>query len=189
MTGIFVLAAMMPVYLQGYLKLDTQQMGYVTSAIGFGGFIGQFGIPAISDIIGRKMATLLSFVVAAIFLYLFIGADASSLGTLFGLLFVAAMFNFGALAILAGPVAAEAAPIGMVASVAGLVIGAGEVFGGGIAPVIGGSIADTYGIQYTLYFALGGQLLGILVALLLKETAPRRVGTAGAASGRPVAAH
>jgi len=76
----------------------------------------------------------------------------------------------------------------MVASVAGLVIGAGEVFGGGIAPVIGGGIADNYGIQYTLYFALGGQLLGILIALLLKETAPRRVGT-GAVTGRTVASH
>jgi len=178
MTGIFVLAAMMPVYLQGFLKLDTLQMGYVTSAIGFGGFIGQFSVPAISDFIGRKMATLMSFVVAAIFLYIFIGTGAESLGTLFGLLFVAALFNFGALAILAGPIAAEAAPLGMVASVAGLVIGAGEVFGGGIAPVIGGYLADNYGLQYTLYFALGGQLLGIVIALLLKETAPRRVGGA-----------
>ena len=53
MTGIFVLAAMMPVYLETYLKLTTQQMGFVTSAIGFGGFIGQFGIPTISDVIGR----------------------------------------------------------------------------------------------------------------------------------------
>ncbi|HEX2800743.1 MAG TPA: MFS transporter [Phenylobacterium sp.] len=176
MTGIFVLAAMMPVYLETYLKLTTQQMGFVTSAIGFGGFIGQFGIPTISDVIGRKPATLLSFVVAAIFLYLFIGTGAESLGVLFGLLFVAAMCNFGALAILAGPVAAEAAPVGMVASVAGLVIGAGEIFGGGIAPVIGGNLAQNYGIQYTLWFALGGQLLGILIALMLKETAPRKVG-------------
>ena len=187
MTGIFVMAAMMPVYLQGYLKLDTVQMGYVTSAIGFGGFLGQFGIPAISDIIGRKMATLLSFVVAAIFLYLFIGAGPESLGTLFGLLFVAAMCNFGALAILAGPVAAEAAPAGMVASVAGLVIGAGEIFGGGVAPVIGGYLADNYGLQYTLYFALSGQLLGILIALMLKETAPRRM-KGGSALDRQVLA-
>jgi len=184
MTGIFVLAAMMPVYLETFLKLTPQQMGFVTSAIGFGGFLGQFGIPAISDIIGRKIATLMSFVVAALFLYLFIGTGAESLTMLFALLFVAAMCNFGALAILAGPVAAEAAPVGMVASVAGLVIGAGEIFGGGIAPVIGGNIAQTHGIQYTLWFALGGQLLGILIALLLKETAPRKVGTAGTSGVR-----
>jgi predicted MFS family arabinose efflux permease len=176
MTGIFVQAAMMPNYLQDYLKLSTADMGFVTSAIGFGGCIGQFGLPAISDIIGRKPATLLSFVVAAIFLYLFAQTGAESLTTLFGLLFVAALFNFAALAILAGPVAAEAAPIGMVASVAGLVIGAGEIFGGGVAPAIAGRIAQATGIQNTLLFAIGGQVLGIVLSLMLKETAPRKVG-------------
>jgi predicted MFS family arabinose efflux permease len=176
MTGIFVQAAMMPNYLTDYLKLSTADMGFVTSAIGFGGCIGQFALPAISDVIGRKPTTLLSFIVSAIFLYLFAQADASSLTTLFGLLFVAALFNFAALAILAGPVAAEAAPLGMVASVAGLVIGAGEIFGGGIAPAIAGRIAQASGIQNTLMFAIGGQVIGLVLALLLKETAPRKVG-------------
>jgi predicted MFS family arabinose efflux permease len=185
MTGIFVQAAMMPNYLQDYLKLSTADMGFVTSAIGFGGCIGQFGLPAISDIIGRKPATLASFVVAAIFLYLFSQTGAESLTMLFGLLFVAALFNFAALAILAGPVAAEAAPIGMVASVAGLVIGAGEVFGGGVAPAIAGRIAQATGIQNTLLFAIGGQVLGIVLSLMLRETAPRKVGDTLA---RPAAA-
>jgi len=187
MTGIFVQAAMMPNYLQDYLKLSTADMGFVTSAIGFGGCIGQFGLPAISDIIGRKPATLLSFIVAAVFLYLFSQTGAESLTALFGLLFVAALFNFAALAILAGPVAAEAAPLGMVASVAGLVIGAGEIFGGGIAPAIAGRIAQATGIQNTLLFAIGGQLVGIVLSLLLKETAPRKVGdtlSAAAAANR-----
>ena len=177
MTGIFVMAAMMQVYLENYLKLPTVQAGYVYSAIGFGGCLGQFALPAISDLIGRKPATLLSFIIAAIFLYLYANTGAESLGMLFGLLFVAAMFNFAALAILAGPVAAEAAPLGMVASVAGLVIGAGEVFGGGIAPAIAGRIADAYGLQATLTFAMGGQVLGVVLSLLMKETAPRKIGT------------
>jgi predicted MFS family arabinose efflux permease len=187
MAGIFVLAAMTPVYLQAYLKLSTEQMGFVFSAIGFGGFIGQFALPAVSDYIGRKPATLISYAVAAVFLYLFIHTGAESLTKLFVLLFFAALFNFAALAILAGPVAAEAAPVGMVASVAGLVIGAGEVFGGGIAPVIAGAIADSSGIQNTLWFALGGQVLGTIVALFLTETAPRRVG--GDVTGRAMATH
>jgi predicted MFS family arabinose efflux permease len=176
MTGIFVQAAMMPNYLVDYLKLSTQDMGYVTSAIGFGGCIGQFALPAVSDIIGRKPAALASFAVSAVFLYLFAQTGADSLTVLFWLLFFAALFNFAALAILAGPVAAEAAPIGMVASVAGLVIGAGEIFGGGIAPAIAGRIAQSTGIQNTLMFAIGGQVLGLIFGLLLKETAPRKVG-------------
>jgi hypothetical protein len=128
----------------------------------------------------------MSFAVAAVFLYLFLQTGPESLPTLFGLLFVASMANFGALALIAGPIAAEAAPIGLMSSVAGIVIGAGEIFGGGIAPVIAGNLATTYGIQYTLFFAMGGQLLGIVLSLFFKETAPRKVG--GTAT-IPVTAH
>ena len=179
MTGIFVLSAMMPNYLVDYVKLTGPQMGIVTSAIGFGGALGQFGLLTVSDFIGRRLATVLSFVIASIALWMFIHTG-SNLPLLFGLLFVAAMFNFGALAILAGPIPAEAAPAGLVASAAGLVIGAGEIFGGGVANHIAGSIAQNSGIQYTLYFALGGQVLGLLLAVFLRETAPRRTRHAAA---------
>jgi MFS family permease len=182
MTGVFVMGAMMPTYLIDFLKLSPTQMGFVSSAIGFGGFLGQFGLPAISDLIGRKMAVLGAFVLAAIFLWTFAHTGAGNLGLLFVLLFGAAMFNFGALAVIAGPLAAEAAPIGLISSVAGMVIGMGEVFGGGIAPSIAGTIAQTYGLQYILYFALAGQLLGLLFALFFKETAPRKVGLASGAA-------
>ena len=177
MTGVFVLSAVMPNYLIDYLKLTPQQMGFVTSAIGFGGALGQFGILTLSDYIGRRSATLLSFIVAAVFLWMFIHTGAN-LPLLFALLWIAAMANFGALAILAGPVPAEAAPLGLMASAAGLVIGAGEIFGGGVAPSIAGAVAQHFGIQYTLYLALGGQIAGLLLSLLLKETAPRKSGSA-----------
>lgn len=172
MTGIFVLSAMMPNYLTGFLRLNAQQMGFVTSAIGFGGFLGQFSVPAISDLLGRRLVSVVSFVIAAVFLYLFIHTGVN-LPMLFGLLFVASWANFGALALIAGPIAAEAAPLGLISSVTGIVVGAGEIFGGGIAPSIAGGIATSYGLQYTLWFALGGQVLGLLVSLFFKETAPR----------------
>jgi predicted MFS family arabinose efflux permease len=173
MTGVFVLSAVMPNYLIDYLKLTQPQMGFVTSAIGFGGSIGQLGLLTLSDFIGRRTATLLSFAVAAVFLWLFIHTGVN-LPALFVLLSIAAMFNFGALAILAGPIPAEAAPIGLIASVAGLVIGAGEIFGGGVAPSLAGTIAQHLGIQYTLYFALAGQIAGLLITAFLHETAPRK---------------
>ncbi len=176
MGGIFVMGAMMPNYLTDYLGLSLQEMGMVTSAIGFGGCLGQFVMPTLSDYIGRKPTTLLSYIMAAIFTWLFTQAGADSLPTLFWLLFFAALFNFSALATLAGPVAAEAAPLGMVASVAGLVIGAGEIFGGGIAPIIAGQIAGSQGIEHVFTFTIAGLVLGFVIALFLKETAPRRVG-------------
>ncbi len=174
MTGVFVLSAIMPNYLVDYLKLTGQQMGVVTSAIGFGGALGQLGLLTVSDFTGRRIATVGSFLVAAVFLWIFIHTGAGNLTLLFALLFVAAMFNFGALAILAGPIPAEAAPLGLIASVAGIVIGAGEIFGGGVAPSVAGTIAQHYGIQYTLYFALGGQIAGLCLSVFLRETAPRK---------------
>ena len=173
MTGIFVISAIMPNYLTDFLKLSPQQMGFVTSAIGFGGFLGQLGLPALSDLLGRRAVALASFALAAIFLWLFIHTGVN-MPVLFGLLFFASMFNFGALALIAGPIAAEAAPIGLMASVAGIVIGAGEIFGGGVAPSIAGGIAQNYGIQYTLYFAMAGQVLGLILCLFFKETAPSK---------------
>jgi predicted MFS family arabinose efflux permease len=176
MGGVFVLAAMAPSYLTDFLGLSTQDMGFVFSAVGFGGALGQFAMPTVSDFIGRKLATLISYILAAVFTYLFVQADASSLGTLFWLLFFASLFNFSALAILAGPVAAEAAPVGMVASVAGLVIGAGEVFGGGVAPAIAGQIAASSGLPNVFVFTISSLVVGFVIALFLKETAPRKTG-------------
>jgi len=66
MTGVFVLSAMLPNYLVDYLHLSAAQMGFVMSAIGFGGFVGQIGVPGLSDILGRKIMAILSFLGAAV---------------------------------------------------------------------------------------------------------------------------
>jgi MFS family permease len=173
MTGVFVLSAIMPSYLLDFLQLTNQQMGFVTSGIGFGGCLGQLVVLTLSDFIGRRWAVLSSFALAAVILWLFIHTGAHP-PILFVLLFGTAFFTFGALAIIAGPIAAEAAPIGLVATVAGIIIGVGEIFGGGVAPAIAGGIAQNYGIQFTPYFALAGLLGGLTVSLFLLETAPRQ---------------
>lgn len=177
MVGIFVLSAFIPVYLADYLKLELTDRGIVSSAIGFGGAIGQFAIPAVSDFIGRRMATVLSFVISAVFLWFFIHIGAGNNVQLFVLLFGVTLFNFGALAILAGPIPAEAAPPGLIATAAGVVIGAGEIFGGGFAPMIAGGVAASRGIQYTLWLTMGGLIAGLVVSLFLQETAPRKLRT------------
>jgi MFS family permease len=180
MGGIFVLAAMLTAYLTAPvgagLGLNAVTAGNVFSAVGIGGCIGQFAMPALSDIIGRKISTLASYILAAVSLYFFTQAGPDNTTMLWTLLFFASLFNFAALAILAGPVAAEAAPPGMLASMAGFVIFAGEFIGGGIAPKIATRIAGSaFGLKGVLYFAASGLVVGFFVALFLKETAPRRL--------------
>jgi fucose permease len=91
------------------------------------------------------------------------------------------------LGLITGPIAAEAAPTGLISSTTGIIVGSGEIFGGGIAPVIAGAIAQHYGIQHTLTMALIGLSLGVVVSLLLQETAPRRAAARNVASPRNAA--
>lgn len=174
MTGVFVLGAMLPLYLTQYLGLDTQHMGVVASAIGFGGFVGQFGLPGLSDLMGRRLASVVGFVGTAVMLIVFRGIGAQPL-ELFAVLFAASFFTLGLVSLLSGPVATEAAPVGMVSTSIGLVVGAGEIFGGGVAPALAGFVAAHFGIQNILWLPIGAVMLGVLVSLLLKETAPAKL--------------
>ncbi len=174
MTGVFVLSGMLPIYLIEYLKLGTQEAGFVASAVGFGGFFGQFAWPGISDFLGRKITATLGFLGAAIMLYIFQQTGAHS-GLLFVFLFIGAFFTLGLVALLTGPIATESAPAGLVSAAIGIVVGSGEI-SAGIAQVIGGWVAQNFGIQNILFLPLGAVLLGIVVSLFLKETAPKKVG-------------
>ena len=174
MCGIFVLSANTPIYLSEYLKLAPMEVGLVTSAIGFGGFVGLWMLPALSDIFGRRLMAVLGFAGGAAFIYYFItlGAEPTQL---FAALFGATAFSFGVLSLLTGPVAAESAPPGMLSTASGLIIGVGEIFGGGVALLLAGYIIGTYGIQYMLYLALGGLIIGAGLMCGLIETAPRKL--------------
>ncbi len=174
MSCIFVLSAMVPLYLENYLGLTSQQMGLVVSAIGFGGFAGQFALPGISDILGRKIVAIISFIGATIFVWFFAQTGAN-ITYLFATLFVVSFFCLGNIALITGPISTESAPVGLVASAIGLVVGAGEIFGGGVAPLIGGYIAENFGIENVLYLALVGVALGAVVSLFFTETAPNKI--------------
>jgi MFS family permease len=146
-------------------------MGLVVSAIGFGGFLGQFGLPGLSDIVGRRLASIVGFAGTAAMLYIFRGLGPQPL-PLFAVLFVASFFTLGLVSLLSGPVATEAAPVGLVSTSIGVVVGVGEIFGGGIAPALGGYVAAHFGVQNILWLPMFAVLLGIVVSMLLKETAP-----------------
>ena len=173
MTGVFVIGAMVPNYLIDYLHLSSAQMGFITSAIGFGGFVGQVAVPALSDFAGRKIMAILSFVGAAIGVQVFITTGASPIA-LFIVLAAISCCCLGVIGLITGPISTESAPVGLVSSAIGIVVGSGEIFGGGVAPAIAGYVAQHYGIQNVLYLALVGVCIGAIVCLFLRETAPRR---------------
>jgi MFS family permease len=180
MSCIFVLGGLLPTYLTDApvmaKQLNPQQIGFIASALGFGGFVGQFGVPGISDVLGRRLTAVLAFIGAAVTLWFFMQLGPTP-ASLFGMLFLVSFFSLGNVALITGPIATESAPVGLISSAIGLVVGAGEIFGGGVAPSIAGFIGQHYGIQNILFMPLIGVSLGVLVCLALKETAPRKIGT------------
>jgi MFS family permease len=174
LTCLFVSSVMLPNYLTDYLHMGMQQMGFVMSAIGFGGFCGMVLMPTLSDRLGRKPVALLSCLATGLALSLMIQTGAEPV-KLFLLLFATTFFNFSMICMTVGPLTSESVPPALVSTATGLVVGIGEVFGGGVAPALAGYIAQHHGIENTLYLALSGAVLGLIVALFLRETAPRRV--------------
>jgi len=179
MSCIFVIGGLLPTYLTDApvmnKQLTPQQIGLIASALGFGGFVGQFGVPGISDVLGRRPTAVIAFLGAAVTLYMFmqLGPNPTSL---FAMLFLVSFFSLGNVALITGPIATESAPVGLVSSAIGLVVGAGEIFGGGVAPAIAGFVGQNYGIQNILWMPLVGVSLGVIVTALLNETAPKKVG-------------
>lgn len=172
MSGVFVLGVMTPLFLTDVVGMPMATMGFVMSGLGFGGFAGQIVVGWASDRLGRRVSLVLSFAVgcAALMLVALGGLGAAGL---FAALFVAAFACCGANALLAGPVAAESVPADVTSAAMGLAIGAGEIFGGGVAPAIGGYIAQHSGLVVALLVVAGVLAFGALLSLFLRETAPR----------------
>jgi MFS family permease len=68
------------------------------------------------------------------------------------------------------------------AAAMGLVVGAGEIFGGVIAPPVAGRLADSFGLDWPFIMAAVMALAAALVSTLLVETNPAIVAKMKAAS-------
>jgi MFS family permease len=66
----------------------------------------------------------------------------------------------------------ETAPPTLIATVAGLAIGLGEVFGGFGSPIIAGRAADLHGVAAPFYIMTGLCFAAGCLSLFLTDTAP-----------------
>ncbi|WP_322012743.1 MFS transporter [Paraburkholderia sp. J12] len=177
-TVFTVVGAFLPNYLTDYLHIGLAQMGFILSATGVGGTLGTVVMPALSDRLGRKPVLIVSVLGELIAFACFSDAG-SDVSLLFGLLSVAVFFLFSLITLTVGPISTESVPPHLATAASGIVIGVGELFGGGIAPAIGGHFAMLFGIHSVLYLVFGALVVGLGIVLAIKETAPVRPGAQG----------
>ncbi|HEX8446736.1 MAG TPA: MFS transporter [Sphingomonas sp.] len=169
LTCLIVTSAFLPSYLVDHLKLDADRMGMVMSAIGFGAVAGTILMSALSDRIGRRPVMVMSAIgtLAALVALSRTGATA---GPLFACLFAVHFFNNALITLTVGPIAIETVPLTLMTTASGVVIATGEVLGGGIAPMLGGWVAEYFGIRHILWLPIAAMAAGILLCLALDET-------------------
>lgn len=171
LTCLITTSAFLPSYLVDHLKIDNARMGTVMSAIGFGAMVGTIALSALSDRIGRKPVMLLSSIGALLGL-ITLGNIGPNVGLLFACLFAIHFFNNTLITMTVGPMAAGSVPAALMATASGVVIATGELLGGGLAPIVGGRVAERFGIEHILWLPIVMMAVGVLLCSGLRETAP-----------------
>jgi MFS family permease len=133
----------------------------------------------VSDRIGRKPVMLLSSAGALAALVAMANAGPDPL-LLFGLLFAIHFFNNAAITLTVGPLCAETVPGALMATASGMVIASGELFGGGLAPILAGTVASVFGIEHLLWLPAVAVAVGLILSLGITETRPRLSRPSGA---------
>jgi MFS family permease len=145
------------------------QMAGVMSFIGFAWVFWGLLIPALSDRFGRK-PVMIFFTAIAISCPYFLStiADPALLGPVVFLTFT----GMGCFTLFMATIPSETVSPTLIATALGLVMGAGEVVGGGVVPFVAGFLADAYGLEIVMWISGGGAALATLLSCFLDETAP-----------------
>lgn len=173
LTWLFLLSVFAPLYITQIAHQAPTTAGFLLGATGFGSFFAGIIFPALSDRTGRKpMLLFMSAMSAVIPLALLVPALYAHLWVLAAIMF---LFNMGqgvtALALVLVPT--ETVPARLAATAIGLATMVAEVAGATIAPAIGGTLAQHYGLALPLVLAAGGMGAVFVVTLFLTETAAK----------------
>lgn len=161
----------MPLYLVQVRHYSPETEGWLMGTLGISAAVGAFLVSGLSDRIGRRPLMILMPLIGVI---LPLGAlyYTGSVWVLAALFFVGWGLN-GVFPLFMATVPSESVAPHLRASVLGLCMGTGEVLGGVASPSIAGIAADRVGLQAPLWIMLGLAVAGGVLALGLRETAPR----------------
>ncbi|MEU7042052.1 MFS transporter [Streptomyces varsoviensis] len=173
LTWFIVIITFTPTYLQDVKGFSAGTMSRVMTCFGVAWVLWGFVTPAVSDRIGRKRTMILFSAVAAVCPLAVVYLDGP---VVLGAVVVLTYTGLGCFTLIMATIPAETVPRGSLATALGLVMGAGELAGGFLAPVIAGRASDAWGPQTAMFISAGGAVAVVLLSFGLRETAPRVLG-------------
>jgi MFS family permease len=170
LTWFIVLVTFAPIYLVKQRGLSPESMSTVMAALGMAAVIWGFVAPALSDRLGRRPIVVFFCLVSILAPLSIIHVHGSATVMACAIFFTYA--GAGCLPLVMATIPSETIPSRYVATALGLIMGAGEVIGGVISPVLAGMAADRFGAEAPFWMSAGGAALATALALGLVETAP-----------------
>ena len=165
--------AFLPLFYVKARGLSADEMKVLMSLLGLSAAFFSFIVPGLSDRLGRRpvvvTANLIGVLVPIAVLYFH-----GSLYLLGALVFLGWAAS-GTFPLFMATIPSETIPARYVATAVGLAVGVGEILGGVSAPALAGSAADAFGLNAPLFIQAACALIGAVLAVGLKETAPGRV--------------
>jgi MFS family permease len=133
-----------------------------------------FIVPGLSDKLGRK-PVMIVFTFIGIF-YPLAALYYQGSSWMLALLVFLGWSASGTFPLFMATVPSETIPSRYVATTLGLVMGLGELIGGGLVPWLSGRVADYYNnLAVTMWIASGLAVIATVLTLFLVETAPVKV--------------
>jgi len=155
---------------------DPQTMSWLMGALGISATVASTAVPALSDRIGRRGLMIAMPLVAIV---LPVGALYFTGPTwMLGAIFVVGWCVTGVFPLFMATVPAESVDPARVASALGVCMGAGELIGGVLSPYFAGFASDRVGLQAPVWLMLALTVTAAVVAMGVRETAPRVVARA-----------
>ena len=166
--------AFMPLYLTQERHYEPSTMGWLMGTLGISATIASSAIPALSDRIGRRPPMILMPLIAIVLplAALYFTGPVWMLAAIF---FVGWGVT-GVFPLFMATVPSESVDARHMATALGICMGTGEILGGVFSPSLAGYAADRVGLQAPLWMMAGLALVATLLALGLRETAPRVLG-------------
>lgn len=160
----------LPLFFTEARGIASSDMSVLMSLLGISAGVCAFIVPGLSDRFGRKpvvvMFNLIGILTPLAGLYF-----TDSL-VLLGILMVVGWSASGTFPIFMGTIPSETIPVRYVATSLGLVMGTGELIGGVLSPTGAGNAADVFGLDAPIWIMAGCALVGGVLSMFLRETAP-----------------
>ncbi|MCL1896621.1 MAG: MFS transporter [Clostridiales bacterium] len=142
--------------------------GFIVSIMGASGIAMNIIVPKVSDLLGRRPAIVMWYLVAAVLPFVMYGAQKS----------MAAVIMYAILGYVAGSIfplfqaviPGETLPNYMLGTASGLIVGLSEILGGSAWPAAAGFVARSYGIPTVILFAGFAAIIAAALSMFLKET-------------------